>query len=127
MHTPEGGGGTHFPNLNLTISPKKGSALLWPNVMDHDLAQSDHRTMHEALPPTAGLKYSSNLWLHQYDFQRPNTHGCDMGKRVDRSAFKWPTSDEALAERTNRTTGWPTIPPVGASPDELDHVENDEL
>ena len=51
LHTPEGGGGTHFPNLNLTISPKKGSALLWPNVMDHDLAQSDHRTMHEALPP----------------------------------------------------------------------------
>ena len=34
LHEPEGGGGTHFPNLNITINPKKGSALVWPNVME---------------------------------------------------------------------------------------------
>ena len=78
------GGATHFPNLNITIKPKAGSALLWPNVRDGDLRMADMRTEHEAQPPIEGIKYSANLWLHQYDFRGPNTHGCDLGKRVKR-------------------------------------------
>ena len=82
LHTPEAGGQTFFPWPNVTIQPKKGSALLWPNVRDEDVRVADMRTEHEALPPSAGLKFSANLWLHQYDFRGPNIHGCDMGKRV---------------------------------------------
>lgn len=78
------GGATHFPNLNITIKPKAGSALLWPNVRDGDLRMADMRTEHEAQPPIEGIKYSANLWLHQYDFRGPNTHGCDLGKHVKR-------------------------------------------
>ena len=85
LHTPEGGGHTYFPTPNITINPKKGSALLWPNVYDNDVRQSDMRTEHEAKPPTAGRKFSANLWLHQYDFRGPNVQGCDMGKRVTHS------------------------------------------
>jgi len=133
LHTPEGGGGTHFPQLNLTIAPKKGSALLWPNVLDTDLARPDSRTSHEALPPTAGLKFSSNLWLHQHDFRTPNMHGCDMGADVERASYGWPADDAALAVVTNRSTGWPVISPRrqgDANPvadGEQEHVENDEL
>ena len=65
-----------------SVPPRKGSALLWPNVMDDDLRKSDMRTQHEALPPTGGLKFSANLWLHQFDFRTPNRRGCDMGKMV---------------------------------------------
>ena len=64
------------------MPPRKGSALLWPNVMDDDLRKSDLRTDHEALPPTGGLKFSANLWLHNYDFRTPNRRGCDMGSLV---------------------------------------------
>ena len=32
-----GGGATHFPQLNLTVQPTSGSALMWPNVLDEDL------------------------------------------------------------------------------------------
>ncbi|EOD40841.1 hypothetical protein EMIHUDRAFT_222192 [Emiliania huxleyi CCMP1516] len=74
LRAPEGGGGTRFPKLNITIEP----ALLWPNVKNGDLGASDMRTDHEALPPLAGLKYAANLWLHQFDFRGPNTHGCDL-------------------------------------------------
>ena len=95
LHTPDGGGQTHFPNLNITIPPIKGSALLWPNVKDDDPRKADMRTEHEALPPTEGLKYSANLWLHQYDFRGPNVHGCDLAKRVrSRNA-----ADRALPRR----------------------------
>ena len=82
LQTPDGGGYTRFPKLNISVAPRKGSALLWPNVMDDDLRRSDMRTDHEALPPTGGLKFSANLWLHQYDFRTPNRRGCDMGKMV---------------------------------------------
>lgn len=100
-----------------------------PQVLDEDLSREDHRTMHEALPPTGGLKFSSNLWLHQHDFRTPNMHGCDMGGRVDRTRHNWPVDDVSLALRTNRTTGWPTKPPRGAPHSQpLDeHGENDEL
>jgi len=84
LHTPDGGGHTYFPNVNVTIEPRKGSALLWPNVKNSDVRVADMRTEHEAKPPTHGLKFSANLWLHQYDFRGPNTRGCDLGKRVSK-------------------------------------------
>ena len=81
LHTPEAGGQTYFPNLNISVEPRRGSALLWPNVRDDNLHTSDMRTEHEAKPPTLGRKFSANLWLHMYDFRGPNVHGCDLGKR----------------------------------------------
>ena len=99
LHTTDGGGHTHFPRLNLTIAPIKGSALLWPNVKDEDLRATDMRTEHEAQPPTEGLKLSANLWLHNYDFRGPNVHGCDMGKRVrKRVPQRAPLQDLQLTE-----------------------------
>lgn len=88
LHAPESGGQTHFPNLNLTIQPVKGRAILWPNVYDHDLREPDLRTEHEAMPPILGSKYSANLWLHQHDFRGPNTHGCDLSAPMKQIRYK---------------------------------------
>ena len=76
------GGETAFPQLGLAIAPRKGSALLWPNVYDHDLVTEDHRTTHEARPPVRGYKFGTNLWLHQYDFRTPNRNGCSMDRQL---------------------------------------------
>ena len=97
LRSPKHGGATHFPRLNITIPPKAGSALLWPNVRDDNLQMSDMRTEHEALPPLEGRKYSANLWLHQYDFRGPNTHGCDLGQRVKRP--EWALSSYVPGEK----------------------------
>jgi hypothetical protein len=86
LQTPGSGGATNFPQLNITVPPTRGSAVMWPNVLDHDPRRADMRTEHQALPPTEGIKLSANLWLHQYDFRGPNVHGCDMGKRVRQNA-----------------------------------------
>ena len=32
------GGETHFPHLNISVTPKKGRALLWPSTYDHNHA-----------------------------------------------------------------------------------------
>ena len=63
------GGETKFPKLNITITPKKGTALLWPSVLSEDPNIRDDRTDHEALPVVDGIKYSANFWIHLYPFK----------------------------------------------------------
>lgn len=72
----EEGGETGFPNLNINVKPRKGSALLWPSVLDSNLFEQDVRTHHEAKEVRKGLKYAANSWIHLYDFQKSNLWGC---------------------------------------------------
>ena len=72
----EAGGHTHFPRLNISVRPKRGSALLWPSVLDHDPNERDDRTEHESVAVDAGTKFAANYWLHLWDFQEPTQHGC---------------------------------------------------
>ncbi|CAB9498731.1 Prolyl 4-hydroxylase subunit alpha-1 [Seminavis robusta] len=77
LNDVEEGGGTEFPALNLTVTPKRGRAALWPSVYDHDPNLKDPRTEHAALPVTKGVKYGANAWLHQRDFKNPHREGCN--------------------------------------------------
>ena len=43
----EEGGETAFPSLGIKVKPKKGKAVLWPSVMDHDLLQYEPLSLHE--------------------------------------------------------------------------------
>jgi prolyl 4-hydroxylase len=72
----EEGGGTNFPELNLTVQPKRGRAVIWPSVLDEDPHQIDSRTDHQALPVIKGLKYGANAWLHQRDIKTPMALEC---------------------------------------------------
>ena len=64
LNDVEEGGGTRFPELNppLTISPKRGRALLWPSVLNSNPMNSDLRMDHEALPVITGTKFGTNAW-----------------------------------------------------------------
>ena len=72
LNTPESGGGTRFNDLGLTVNARKGSAVLWPSLLDSDVTLPDLQTHHEALPVEMGIKYGANLWIHQYDFRTPS-------------------------------------------------------
>jgi len=76
LNDVEAGGGTQFPVLDLTVTPKKGRAVLWSSVKDEDPNEKDERTTHQALPVVAGVKYGANAWIHQRDFKGPNQRGC---------------------------------------------------
>ena len=73
----EEGGETHFPKLNISVRPEKGSALLWPSV-DNDYPNKllEASTTHAALPVKKGLKYAANSWIHLRDYKTPNLYGC---------------------------------------------------
>ena len=70
------GGETRFPTLNITATPKLGRALLWPNVMDGNPFVRDHRTVHEALTVTRGVKLAANYWLHAFPYAMYAKRGC---------------------------------------------------
>jgi len=78
----EEGGETEFPNLKrpdgttVKITPKRGTALLWPSVQNDDPTRQDSRTRHAALPVRKGVKYAANAWIHTYDYSEPNLWGC---------------------------------------------------
>jgi len=78
LNEVEEGGGTNFPGVNnVTVTPKRGRAVLWPSVHDSDPNAKDSRTNHQALPVVKGVKHGANAWIHQRDFKGPNNRGCN--------------------------------------------------
>ena len=78
------GGETYFPYLNLTVTPKTGSAIVWPSVRNENIFEDELRTEHEAMPVRAGVKFAANFWTHLRDFQTP--HGAHCGTTPVRTA-----------------------------------------
>jgi prolyl 4-hydroxylase len=70
------GGGTDFPELDLTVQPRKGSAVLWPSVLNESPREQDVRADHEALPVLKGVKYGANIWVHQRDYKAAYAKDC---------------------------------------------------
>eukprot|EP01139_Manchomonas_bermudensis_P023737 Amastigsp_a841495_34.p1 type:complete len:323 gc:universal Amastigsp_a841495_34:1000-32(-) len=72
------GGETEFVNLGIAVKPKRGRAVLWPNVRyNPPRDMSDDRTDHQAKPvlSTTDIKYAINSWQHLGDFQTPFARG----------------------------------------------------
>jgi prolyl 4-hydroxylase len=72
----EEGGGTGFKDLDITVTPKKGRALLWPSVLNNDPMEKDGRMRHEALIVGEGTKFAANAWIHMYEFVEAHKNGC---------------------------------------------------
>jgi len=72
------GGETDFPELKVTVSPKKGSALFWYNVKlpaeDPWKLQTNFDLLHAGLPVTHGIKWACNKWIHPVPIPPPEGH-----------------------------------------------------
>eukprot|EP00971_Amphidinium_carterae_P134536 2666332-Amphidinium_carterae.1 len=64
----EDGGETAFPTLGLQFRPRKGTGVVWPNVVAPE--KEDLRVVHEAKPPKI-LKYSVNCFVSQGYIRAP--------------------------------------------------------
>ena len=49
LNTPEAGGGTRFNDLGITVEPRRGSAVLWPSLLDSDVELPELQTHHEVV------------------------------------------------------------------------------
>eukprot|EP00300_Choanocystis_sp_HF-7_P007714 c15468_g1_i2.p1 GENE.c15468_g1_i2~~c15468_g1_i2.p1 ORF type:complete len:365 (+),score=69.06 c15468_g1_i2:40-1095(+) len=61
------GGETFFPRINVSVTPRMGRVVMWPNVLPGS-EEVDLRTEHLAMPVLKGVKYAANKWIHQNDF-----------------------------------------------------------
>lgn len=51
------GGGTWFPQLDITVQPKRGAVLYW------EYYKSDPLSLHAGLPVESGVKYAATSWI----------------------------------------------------------------
>ena len=77
----DAGGETHFPDLGLAVSPRKGDALIWANVGAD--GEPNPRSLHEGRPPAEGYtKVAVNCWVadKQFDLQQGVKGAVRMGE-----------------------------------------------
>ena len=70
------GGETNFPDLGISVPPKRGRAVLWASTFDSAPLSKDKRTRHESLPVVRGMKYAANIWFYHRDLQAAIQRGC---------------------------------------------------
>jgi prolyl 4-hydroxylase len=63
LNDVEAGGETIFPELNLSVSPKKGSALYFSYT--NSLGQLDEKTLHGGAPVVKGEKWIATKWIRK--------------------------------------------------------------
>lgn len=59
----DAGGGTSFPNIGLTVQPRKGSAVFFANTDAYRMP--DQKTLHAGEPVERGVKYIATKWLRE--------------------------------------------------------------
>ena len=63
LNEPEGGGGTRFTELDLTIEPRTGTVVFWNNLTP--AGEGNNFTMHQGMPVTAGRKVIITKWFRR--------------------------------------------------------------
>ncbi|XP_037730686.1 prolyl 4-hydroxylase subunit alpha-2-like isoform X1 [Drosophila subpulchrella] len=59
----DSGGATIFPMINVSVTPKKGSAVFWHNL--HNSGDMNIKTMHSGCPVIVGSKYVLTKWINE--------------------------------------------------------------
>eukprot|EP00929_Paragymnodinium_shiwhaense_P050679 TRINITY_DN25524_c0_g1_i1.p1 TRINITY_DN25524_c0_g1~~TRINITY_DN25524_c0_g1_i1.p1 ORF type:complete len:354 (-),score=10.27 TRINITY_DN25524_c0_g1_i1:659-1720(-) len=97
---PDAGGETLFPELGLSVAPKKGRAVLWSNVKAEAPDESDPRTFHAGASVRRGVKYGANIWFHAFPFRSFLMKGCPSHQQFVHphhyNATRWSVRDNIL-------------------------------
>lgn len=67
LNTPDAGGETVFPRANISITPRKGDAVLFYNCTPNGLV--DPNSLHGGAPVIAGEKWIMTKWIREGMFR----------------------------------------------------------
>jgi prolyl 4-hydroxylase len=61
------GGETHFPEINVSVKPEKGMAILFRSLDDNGSIIPE--SLHAGTPVISGVKYVCNKWVHNKQYR----------------------------------------------------------
>ncbi len=67
LNTPEEGGQTIFPLVNISVTPKKGQAILFYNMTQDK--KEDPQSLHGGAPVIKGEKWIATKWIRERTFR----------------------------------------------------------
>lgn len=67
LNTPEAGGETIFPKIDLAVKPVKGDALLFHDI--DEFGKEDPLTLHGGAPVLAGEKWIATAWFRAREYR----------------------------------------------------------
>lgn len=70
LNDVEEGGETYFPEVDQKVSPVKGDALLFYNVLPD--GGVDRMSLHASLPVIAGEKWVATKWIREHEYRSPS-------------------------------------------------------
>lgn len=70
LNTPEAGGGTTFPDVDLTVAAQRGNAVFF----GYPLPDASMKVLHGGAPVIAGTKWVATKWLREREFDRPSNY-----------------------------------------------------
>lgn len=91
LNEPDGGGGTSFPKLELTVEARPGRLVIFHNIVDADTNLHPH-SLHGGMPVTDGEKWACNLWFRARPYRTAS----------DRVAKPVPASSRTAGAQANR-------------------------
>lgn len=68
LNTPEAGGGTTFPDVDLTVAAQRGNAVFF----GYPVPDASMKVLHGGAPVLAGTKWVATKWLREREFDKPN-------------------------------------------------------
>jgi prolyl 4-hydroxylase len=66
LNDVEAGGETILPDINLSVRPQKGCALLFYNLKRN--GEVDPKTLHGSIPVAAGEKWGATKWIREFTY-----------------------------------------------------------
>jgi prolyl 4-hydroxylase len=69
LREPEQGGDTYFPELELSVRPRRGSAVYFEYA--NARGELDSRCLHAGTPVLRGHKWIATKWLRQGPYSTP--------------------------------------------------------
>lgn len=88
LNDVQGGGGTGFPNLKLTVAARKGRLLVFHNCYP-DTNQRHPDSLHGGLPVEQGEKWACNFWFREAPYQRAQPAPAKRAPKKSKNATRF--------------------------------------
>lgn len=83
LNQVEQGGDTYFSNLDLRVTPRQGSVMIFQDVEKHDASKPHPLSRHAGMPVERGEKWIVNFWFRHQPYNNKPTYDLHITPTLD--------------------------------------------